>query len=139
MLASMIPEANKQAVTDLFARFSAGDVAGVLAMMADDVTWRLPGRRALLPIAGEYTKERLKRMFDGMLAQLDERGLQMRVVGLVAEGDDVAAEVESIGDLRNGRQYRQQYHFLIRFRDGKIVNVREYLDTHHAFDVWIRS
>jgi ketosteroid isomerase-like protein len=135
----MTPEATKRAVTDLFARFSTGDIPGVLAMMTEDVTWRLPGRRELLPIAGEYNKERLKRMFDGMLAQLDERGLQMRVVGLVAEGDSVAAEVESIGDLRNDRQYRQQYHFLIRFRDGKIAAVREYLDTQHTFDVWIRQ
>jgi ketosteroid isomerase-like protein len=134
----MTIEANKEAVKDLLARFSAGDIAGVLAMMTEDVTWRLPGRRELFPIAGEYDKERLKRMFDGMFTQLDERGLQMRVVGLVAEGDDVAAEVESIGDLRSGRKYRQQYHFLIRFRDGKIAAVREYLDTHHAFDVWIK-
>jgi ketosteroid isomerase-like protein len=138
MLAWMTAEANKDAVKDLFARLSGGDIGGVLAMMAEDVTWRLPGRRELLPIAGEYNKERLKRMFDGMLAQLGERGLEMRVVGLVAEGDGVAAEVESIGDLRNGRRYRQQYHFLIRFRDGQIAAVREYLDTQHTFDVWIR-
>jgi ketosteroid isomerase-like protein len=134
----MTAEANKQAVTELFARFSASDIPGVLALMTQDVTWRLPGTPELLPIAGEYNRERLNRMFDGMLAQLDERGLQMRVVGVVAEGNDVAAEVESSGDLRNGRKYRQRYHFLIRFRDGKIAAVREYLDTHHTFDVWIR-
>ena len=49
----------------------------------------------------------------------------------------VAIEVSSSGDLKNGRKYRQEYHFLIEFRDGKICAVREYLDTHHAHDVWI--
>jgi ketosteroid isomerase-like protein len=50
----------------------------------------------------------------------------------------VAVEVEPSGDLKNGRKYRQQYHFALDFREGKIAAVREYLDTHHAFDVWLR-
>jgi hypothetical protein len=66
-----------------------------------------------------------------------ERGLQMTLKSAIAEGDRVAAEVESQGDLRNGRRYRQQYHFAIEFRDGQICAVREYLDTQHAYDVWL--
>src|SRR5262252_2168193 len=130
-------EDNKRSAVELFARFSASDIPGVLDLMTDDVTWRVPGKPELSPVAGIYNKERLKRLFGRMLAQL-EAGLQMTVLGLLAEGNDVAVEVESRGDLRNGRKYRQQYHFLITFRDGKIASVREYLDTHHAFDVWIR-
>jgi ketosteroid isomerase-like protein len=54
-----------------------------------------------------------------------------------SEGSSVALEVESRGDLVNGRLYRQQYHMLMEFRDGRIAAVREYLDTQHAHDVWI--
>jgi ketosteroid isomerase-like protein len=133
----MMIERNKQIAAALFERFSAGDITGVLALMTDDVTWRVPGKPELSPVSGSYGKERLRRLFNRMLAQLDS-GLKMTVLGSVAEGDQVAVEAESSGDLRNGRQYRQQYHFLISFRDGKIAVVREYLDTHHAFDVWIR-
>ena len=133
----MTTDDNKRSAVELFARFTASDIPGVLALMRDDVTWRVPGKPELSPVAGIYNKERLKRLFGRMLAQL-EGGLQMTVLGLLAEGNDVAVEVESQGDLRNGRKYRQQYHFLITFRDGKIAAVREYLDTHHAFDVWIR-
>ena len=50
----------------------------------------------------------------------------------------MAGKVESSGDLWNGRQYRQDYHFRIRFRDGKIASVHEYLDTQHTFDVWLK-
>jgi hypothetical protein len=128
---------NKRIAAELFERFSAGDIAGVLALMTDDVTWRIPGKPELSPAAGIYEKERLGRLFRRMLSQL-ESGLQMSVLGSIAEGDHVAVEVESSGDLRNGRRYRQQYHFLIVFRDGKIATVREYLDTQHAFDVWMR-
>ncbi len=134
----MTTEHNKQRAAELFARFTASDIDGVLALMADDVTWRIPGKPELTPAAGVYNKERLRRLFHRMLAQLID-GLKMTVTGSLAEGDRVAIEVESSGDLRNGRQYRQQYHFLITFRDdGKIASVREYLDTHHAFDVWMR-
>jgi ketosteroid isomerase-like protein len=129
---------NKQVAVELFARFSTGDIDGVLALMTDDVTWRVPGKPELSRAAGIYDKNRLRRLFNRMLAAL-EAGLQMTVTGSVAEGDRVAVEVESSGDLRNGRRYRQQYHFLIEFRDGKIAAVREYLDTHHAFDVWMRD
>ena len=128
---------NKEIAAELFARFSAGDIDGVLALMTDDVSWRIPGKPELSPAAGDYGKERLGRLFRRMLAGL-ERGLAMSVVGMIAEGDAVAVEVESSGDLRNGRKYRQQYHFLIRFREGKIATVHEYLDTQHAFEVWMR-
>ena len=133
----MTMQRNKQVAADLFARFSASDIPGVLALMTDDVTWRIPGKPELSPAAGVYDKARLDRLFNRMLAQLND-GLKMTVSGSIAEGDHVAVEVESSGDLRNGRSYRQQYHFLITFRDGKICSVREYLDTHHAFDVWLR-
>jgi ketosteroid isomerase-like protein len=134
---AMTSQDKKQIAIGLFARLSAGDIAGALARMADDVTWWVAGKPELSPAAGTYDKERLGRLFGRMLAQLGD-GLKMTVSGAIAEGDDVAVEVESSGDLRNGRRYRQQYHFYFNFRDGKIAAVREYLDTQHAFDVWMR-
>lgn len=128
---------NKSIAADLFARFSANDIPGVLDLMADDATWHIPGKPELFPTAGVYDKRRLRRLFDRMLEGLETR-LEMTVVGSIAEGERVAVEVESSGDLRNGRKYRQRYHFFLEFRDGKIVAVREYLDTQHAYDVWIR-
>ena len=133
----MTSERNKQIAAELFARFNASDIPGVLGLMTDDATWRIPGKPELSPAAGTYDKERIGRLFRRMLAQL-ENGLKMTVSGSIGEGDHVAVEVESSGDLKNGRQYRQQYHFLITFRDGKIASVREYLDTQHAFEVWMR-
>jgi ketosteroid isomerase-like protein len=129
---------NKQVVVELFARFTASDMDGVMALMTDDVTWRIPGKPELLPTAGTYQKEALRKLFDRMLAQL-ESGLKMDVVATISEGDRVAAEVTSSGDLRNGRKYRQEYHFVIAFRAGKIASVREYLDTQHVHDVWLRG
>jgi hypothetical protein len=130
-------ERNKQLAADLFARFSAGDVAGVLDMMTDDATWRLPGKPGQMPAMGVRRKEQIARVFHGMLEQL-KSGLRMTVQHLIAEGDTVAVEVVSHGELKNGRVYDQEYHFAITFRDGKIAAVREYLDTQHAFATWFQ-
>jgi ketosteroid isomerase-like protein len=127
----------KELARQLFERFTASDIEGVMDLMTDDVTWRIPGKPELNPAAGDYDKARLRRLFDRMVSQLDD-GLKMTILGSVTEGDRIAVEVESSGDLRNGRRYRQQYHFLITVRDGRIASVREYLDTQHAFDVWLR-
>ena len=134
----MDTDRNRATAQRLFDLFCASDIDGVLALMTDDATWRIPGKKELTPTAGVYTKERIGRLFRRMIEGLTT-GLRMTVLSSIAEGDRVALEVVSSGDLKNGRQYRQEYHFLMEFRDGKISAVREYLDTQHAHDVWIRD
>jgi uncharacterized protein len=129
-------EHNKATAQRFFDLFSASDLDGVMALMTDDATWRIPGKKELTPTAGVYTKERIGRLFRRMLDNLTG-GLRMTVLSSIAEGDRVALEVTSSGDLKNGRLYRQEYHFIMEFRDGKISAGREYLDTQHAHAVWI--
>lgn len=53
---------------------------------------------------------------------------KVEIVGMIAEGDTVAAEIRSemhFGD----RVYRNAYHDLFVVRDGLIVHGREYFDT----------
>jgi ketosteroid isomerase-like protein len=135
----MSVETNKRVASDLFARFSDGDVPGVLAMMTGDATWKIPGRRPEMPTAGVLSKDKIARVFYAMLGELKDGRLKMKVKGAIAEGDQVAVEAESWGELKNGRVYNQEYHFLITLRDGKISAVREYLDTQHAFLTWFRK
>lgn len=108
-------DTNKATAQRFFELFSASDIDGVLALMT-----------------------RIGRLFHRMIDTLTS-GLRMTVLSCIAEGDRVALEVTSSGDLKNGRLYRQEYHILMEFRDGRICAVREYLDTQHAHDVWIRD
>jgi uncharacterized protein len=132
----MSTEQNKAVAFQFFERFTASDIQGALATMTDDATWWIPGKKERSPSAGLYPKEKIGRLFHRMVAAL-ESGLKMTVVSCISEGDQVALEVVSTGDLKNGRQYRQEYHMLLKLRDGKIASVREYLDTQHANDVWV--
>jgi uncharacterized protein len=129
-------EDNKAVAHRFFERFTAGDIDGALATMTDDATWWIPGKKERSPSAGLYPKDKIGRLFHRMLNAL-KNGLAMTVVSCIAEGDRVALEVVSAGDLKNGRHYRQEYHMLMTFRDGKIASVREYLDTQHANDIWV--
>jgi len=131
----MSTEENKAVAFTFFERFTASDIGGALDTMTEDATWWIPGKKERSPSAGLYTKDRIGRLFHRMVGAL-ESGLKMTVVSCIAEGDHVALEVVSAGDLKNGRQYRQEYHMLLKFRDGRIMSVREYLDTQHAHDVW---
>ncbi len=134
----MTIENNKQVVTEFFARFSAGNLAGALELLGDDATWWIAGELEGGFAVGEHTKEQIAQLLRGMGRQL-ANGLRMTVHGLVAEGEKVAAEVSSYGELRNGKIYRNQYHFVLTVRGGRITAVREYLDTKHVEATWART
>jgi uncharacterized protein len=127
---------NKETANQFFVKFSQSDIPGAMATMTDDATWTIPGTPEINPSAGLYSKEKITKLFYGMLKRL-KGGLKMTPSAMVAEGDKVAVELISEGDLLNGRLYRQSYHMIMEFRDGKISAVREYLDTQHAYAVWM--
>jgi ketosteroid isomerase-like protein len=126
---------NKTVATEFLARFSTSDIAGALALMTDDATWWIPGKPGSHPSVGQLPKEHIAKLFYRMVKGL-KSGLKMTAKGMVAEGNKVAVEAESFGELQNGRIYNQKYHFLMEFREGRICAVREYLDTQHVLDVW---
>ncbi len=54
---------------------------------------------------------------------------------MIAEGNQVAVEVESYGEHANGKTYNNKYHFLITIESGKITEVKEYMDTLHLYQL----
>jgi uncharacterized protein len=130
-------EQNKKLAAEFIARFNDNDITGALDTMAEDATWWIAGKQGLVLTSGDHNKKQISSILYNMAGQL-KNGLKMEVKNLIAEGDKVAVEVESYGELRNGRIYNNEYHFLITIRDGKISTVREYLDTQHVFETWFR-
>lgn len=128
-------EDNRRIATEFYRRFDAGDIEGVLALMADDITYWLAGKPGTNPTAGPRNKVEMAGIFRRMHERMTGP-LRMKVHGTVAEGDKVAVEAESRGELRNGRVYNQEYHALMTIRGGRIAAVREYMDTEHVMSVW---
>lgn len=48
---------------------------------------------------------------------------------MIAEGDTVVTEARMSATLANGRSYVNDYCFIYRVRDGKVAEIREYMDT----------
>lgn len=129
----MSAEANKGVVLGFFENFSAGKFDDALGMMSDDATWWVAGK---FELSGTKTKAEFAELVKGIGSAMPN-GLKITPKGLLAEGDSVAVEAESYGELANGKVYNNEYHFLIELADGKISAVREYLDTMHAKEILV--
>ena len=136
--AVMSIEESKKIATEFAARFSANDMTGALDMLADDITWWVAGKPDQVPGAGLFTKKQVDGLFRRMAEQFPG-GLQMTIKGMTAEGEKVAVELESYGELPNGRVYNNEYHMLLTIRGGKISAMREYHDTQHKVATWSDS
>ncbi len=120
-------EANKQLVRDAYASISAGNLGGFMDRLTDDVTWTFFGsHRFAKTFNGK--EDITQNLFDVLGAQL-EGSLTVNVKNLIAEGNQVV--VEALGEARanDGRDYNNIYCLVLRLEDGKIAEIREYLDT----------
>src|SRR6478752_6176024 len=113
-------QANRAIAETFYRRFDANDIPGALALMADDLSFWIAGKPGANPSAGMHSKEEMADIFRRMTRRLKD-GLRMTVKNVTAEGERVALEVESYGELLNGRVYNQEYHALMTIRSGKIA------------------
>lgn len=53
-------------------------------------------------------------------------------------GEDDRIAIVAKGDLpmKDGRNYRNNYHFLLTFRDGKIASGKEFTDSLHINEIF---
>ena len=119
---------NKRTVREYLAHFRNAAISNLLDAMDEDATWWILGEPHLFPSAGTKSKADMERIWGGLFRHMKD-GLEMTVIGMVAEEDKVAAEIRSHAELTDGRLYENQYHMLFTLRQGKIVEVREYADT----------
>jgi ketosteroid isomerase-like protein len=124
----MSGDANKKLVRDAWEAFWRGDIEAGLACFADDAAWTVPG---LMKTSGvKRGKDEIRRFRKGILDIFSE--LERRLVGLYASGDFVILESAVTGRLKNGKTYENAACSVWEIRDGKIREVREYLDTAKA-------
>lgn len=125
----------KQVVTAFLEAFSSGDVARILDAMHEDATWWVSGQRE--GFSGTYTREALGKLLL-MAKDLYKTGaLQIVPLSMIAEGNRVAVEAESHAELIDGKIYHNLYNLAIEISENKILRVREYMDTAHAYETFL--
>lgn len=122
------PSESEALVREFMEVFSAGNTARVVDMMHPQGTWWVAGT---MPISGTYTREEFGALLD-RVSETCDGPIQLIPHEFTIDGDRVAVEAESRACTLSGRTYNNLYHFLFILKDGKILQVKEYLDTMHT-------
>jgi ketosteroid isomerase-like protein len=124
-------EANKAIVRDFFAAMNAGDVAYIVDAYAEDGQLQTMGNTL---ISGTFDRDQIAAAA-GQIFEVFPKGMRFDILDMLAEGDKVAVEATGEGEHVSGLTYSNEYHFKFEFRDGKLVRLKEYMDTENVTDV----
>lgn len=120
-------ESNKQLVRATWDAVTAGQIDTFLGNLADDVTWTFFGSHRF---AGTFRgKDELVAKLFAPLGEVLEDGIKVHIDTLTADGDRVVMEARGEARAKSGKRYDNHYCIVVTVRDGKVAEVREYLDT----------
>ena len=123
----MSAEENVQIVKDFFAAMGRGDKQGLLALSAEDIEWIIPGED--WPLAGTH------RGHAGLADVLWKASATMEISSpappeFVAQGERVLVVGFAKGKVKaTNKTFEDDWVFAITVRNGKLTNIREYIDT----------
>jgi hypothetical protein len=121
---------NAQIVREFFAALTRGDVDAALASMSDDATLWINGSTGMSGLHDKHWFDNNLRGNNPDWRRPSFNGpLELNITGVTSDGDRVAVELESRGELADGSTYENHYHHLFVLADGKIVAIKEYMDT----------
>jgi len=122
---------NKAIITRFFEALNKGDVDFIVDTYAADGCVQTMGNTLL---SGIFSREQIAAAAGGIFDVFPE-GLKFTALSMVGEGDKVAVEATSEGLHICGQIYTNEYHFLFEFRAGKLLRLKEYMDTERVTDV----
>ena len=120
-------EDNVRTVKAFFAAMGGGDKQALLALSAEDIEWIVPGEG--WPLAGTH------RGHAGLANLLRTASKELETSfpvppEYVAQGDRVLVVGSAQGTIKaTGKVWVDNWVFAITVRDGKLTNIREYIDT----------
>ncbi len=117
----------KKLVMDVMAALANGDDRPFLDAMHNDMKWTWMGSGGL------------SRTFDGKESVLHElwksvktdiaQPFRVTATLILAEGDHVVVEGVGNNKTPNGKEYNNRYCWVMKISGGKIVELKEYMDT----------
>ena len=119
-------EKNIQTVKDFFAAIGRGDREALLALVAQDIEWIIPGKD--WPLAGTH------RGYAGLADLLETASKSIETSTepreFVAQGDRVFVVGFARGKIKaTNKTFEDDWIFAITVREGRLTNIREYVDT----------
>jgi ketosteroid isomerase-like protein len=123
----MSTQENVQIVKDFLAAVGRRDKQGLLALVAEDIEWIIPGED--WPLAGTH---RGHVGLENLLQKANEtvETSYPEPPEFIAQGDRVVVVGFATGRIKaTNRTFEDHWVFAISVRSGKLTNIREYIDT----------
>ena len=120
-------EENVQIVKNFFAAMGSDNKQDLLALVAEDIEWIIPGEG--WPLAGTH------RGHAELAAVLQKASEEVETTypkppEFVAQGDRVLVVGVATGKIKaTNKPFKDDWVFDITVRDGKVTKIREYIDT----------
>lgn len=117
----------QQQAMELFSYLETGQGDRFFDAVADDVDWLVMPTH---PTAGHYTsKEEFLNHTIRRVSKLVHCSLQLKTTNILISGDWAVVELKSTAVANNNVPFTNCYCWLVRWKDGKIVQVRAYQDS----------
>jgi ketosteroid isomerase-like protein len=120
-------EESVRTVKEFFAAMGSYNKRNLLALVADDIEWIIPGEG--WPLAGTH------RGHSELAAVLRKASEEVEMTypepsEFVAQGDRVLVVGVATGKIKaTNKPFKDEWVFDITVRDGKVKNIQEYIDT----------
>jgi len=118
---------NKEIAIKFFEALSSGSETYLDFYNDDSIIWTAGNNT----IGGTRTKKEIIDFAQGILSAFPT-GITFNITGMTAENERVAVEVSGEAIHASGEAYNNKYHFLLTIKNGKIIELKEYMDTQLA-------
>ena len=129
----MSVEQNKEVARKTWEAAVKGDIDTATANISDEVSWLLP---ASVSPGGPLKGKQAVAGFFKSLGTAFPSGMKTEIRRVYGDGDTVLMELTNRGQTAKGKQYENEYCFVLEFEGGKIRRVREYTDTAKVKEVF---
>lgn len=127
---------NKRRVVEMWRAFSTRDKSQIEPFLAKDAVWIAPPGNATAAFIGEaggmVGRESIIQFVIEQFPKIFSRDVKLDFKGVYADGDTVVIELTLSAILANNRAYRNDYCFVHTVEDGKVIEMREYMDTYNG-------
>ena len=126
-------ESNKRKVEQVLAECAHDFTLFFETLFSQDVEWTIAGHG---PVARTYygMEDLFKNAESALYRRLAEP-LEVKAVGVWADGNEVFARIESKSVATDGKSYKNAYMYIMTMKDQQVVSGIEWLDLDAYYDI----
>ena len=122
---------NRATLETVFEGLAVGDGRAFVDAMAEDFTWIMIGSTDWSGVYRGKAEVRSELLRPLMARFKSYRNTPRR---FIVDGDWAAIQCQGDAETLDGKRYDNTYCWVVRFRDGQLVEMTEYMDTQLVID-----